>query len=40
MTTNTLLMETPIGNLAQIMRHINGAYPACFNIKRKLAGHS
>lgn len=34
-----LLMETPLGNLAQIMRHINGAYTTCFNIKRKRAGH-
>lgn len=34
-----LLMETPSGNLSQIMRHINGAYTTYFNIKRKRAGH-
>ncbi|MBK5273494.1 MAG: transposase [Desulfuromonadales bacterium] len=34
-----LLMETPEGNLSQIMRHINGAYTIYFNIKRKRAGH-
>jgi len=35
-----LLMETPSGNLSQIMRHINGAYTTYFNVKRKRAGHS
>lgn len=34
-----LLMETPAGNLSQIMRHINGAYTTYFNIKRKRSGH-
>ncbi len=34
-----LLLETPEGNLAQIMRHINGAYTTYFNFKRKRAGH-
>ena len=34
-----LLMETPQGNLPQIMRHINGAYTTYFNIKRNRAGH-
>lgn len=34
-----LLMETPGGNLSQIMRHINGAYTNYFNTKRKRAGH-
>jgi putative transposase len=34
-----LLLETPAGNLSQIMRHINGAYTTYFNIKRKRAGH-
>lgn len=34
-----LLMETPSGNLSQIMRHINGAYTTYFNIKRKRSGH-
>jgi REP element-mobilizing transposase RayT len=33
------LLETPVGNLSQIMRHINGAYTTYFNIKRKRAGH-
>jgi hypothetical protein len=34
-----LLVETPRGNLSQIMRHINGAYTNYFNAKRKRAGH-
>jgi putative transposase len=34
-----LLLETPAGNLSQIMRHINGAYTTYFNVKRKRAGH-
>jgi REP element-mobilizing transposase RayT len=34
-----LLLETPEGNLAQIMRHINGAYTTYFNVKRKRSGH-
>jgi len=34
-----LLLETPHGNLSQIMRHINGAYTTYFNVKRKRAGH-
>ncbi|ABQ27188.1 REP-associated tyrosine transposase [Geotalea uraniireducens] len=34
-----LLLETPVGNLSQIMRHINGAYTTYFNIKRKRSGH-
>lgn len=34
-----LLLETPEGNLSQIMRHINGAYTNYFNTKRKRAGH-
>jgi putative transposase len=34
-----LLVETPLGNLPQIMHHINGAYTTYFNIKRKRAGH-
>jgi REP element-mobilizing transposase RayT len=34
-----LLLETPAGNLSQIMRHIIGAYTTYFNIKRKRAGH-
>ena len=34
-----LLMETPSGNLSQIMRHINGAYTTYFNVKRKRSGH-
>ena len=32
-------METPVGNLSEIMRHINGAYTTYFNVKRKRAGH-
>lgn len=34
-----LLIETPAGNLSQIMQHINSAYTTYFNIKRKRAGH-
>ena len=34
-----LLLETPDGNLSQIMRHINGAYTTYFNSRRKRAGH-
>lgn len=34
-----LLMETPKGNLSQIMRHINGAYTTYFNVNRKRSGH-
>lgn len=34
-----LLLETPAGNLSQIMRHINSAYTTYFNIKRKRSGH-
>lgn len=34
-----LLLETPSGNLSQIMRHINGAYTNYFNAKRKRTGH-
>lgn len=32
-------METPKGNLSQIMRHINGAYTNYFNIRHKRRGH-
>ena len=34
-----LLVETPSGNLSQIMQHINGAYTTYFNIKRHRSGH-
>ena len=34
-----LLLETPRGNLAEIMQHINGAYTTYFNVKRKRTGH-
>ena len=34
-----LLLETPSGNLPQIMRHINGAYTTYFNVKRERVGH-
>ncbi len=34
-----LLIETPSGNLAQIMRHINGAYTSYFNTRHCRAGH-
>ena len=34
-----LLLETPAGNLSQIMHHINGAYTTYFNAKRARSGH-
>ncbi|MDW7711601.1 MAG: transposase [Deferrisomatales bacterium] len=34
-----LLVETPEGNLAQGMRHVNGAYTTYFNVKRQRSGH-
>jgi REP element-mobilizing transposase RayT len=34
-----LLLETPSGNLSQIMRRINDAYASYFNVKRKGAGN-
>jgi len=34
-----LLLETPQGNLSQIMQHINGAYTTYFNVKRHRTGH-
>jgi REP element-mobilizing transposase RayT len=34
-----IFVETPRGNLSQIMRHINGAYTTYYNVKRKHAGH-
>lgn len=34
-----LLIETPSGNLSQIMHHINGAYTAYFNTKHARSGH-
>ena len=34
-----LLLETPRGNLSQILHHINGAYTTYFNIKRERSGH-
>jgi REP element-mobilizing transposase RayT len=34
-----LLLETPAGNLSQIMHHINGAYTTFFNTKRSRSGH-
>jgi REP element-mobilizing transposase RayT len=34
-----LLLETPRGNLSEILHHINGAYTTYFNVKRRRAGH-
>ena len=34
-----LMIETPQGNLSQIMKYINSAYTNFFNIKRKRTGH-
>ncbi len=36
---NHLLLETPSGNLPQIIRQINGAYTTYFNSKRTSSGH-
>ena len=33
-----ILLQTPAGNLSQIMHHINGAYTNYFNMKRKRSG--
>jgi len=32
-------METPRGNLSQIMRHINGAYTTFYNVRHRRSGH-
>ena len=32
-------METPGGNLSEIMRHINGAYTTYFSFKRNRSDH-
>jgi putative transposase len=34
-----LFLQTPAGNVSQIMQHINGAYTTYYNVKRKRAGH-
>ncbi len=34
-----LFLETPSGNLSQIMHHIYGAYTTYFNTKRQRSGH-
>ena len=34
-----LLLQTPLGNLSQIMRHINGAYTTYYNVKKQRTGH-
>ncbi len=34
-----IFMETPRGNLSQIMLHLNGAYTNYFNIRHKRRGH-
>jgi REP element-mobilizing transposase RayT len=34
-----LLIETPAGNLSQIMHYVNGSYTTYINIKRKRSGH-
>jgi putative transposase len=34
-----LLLETPQGNLSEILHHINGAYTTYFNVKRQRSGH-
>jgi putative transposase len=39
MDNHHLLLETPLANFSQILHHINGAYTAYFNTKRKRSGH-
>ncbi len=34
-----LLLETPRGNLSQILHHLNGAYTTYYNVKRRRSGH-
>ncbi len=34
-----LLLETPRGNLSQILHHINGAYTTYYNVKHRRSGH-
>lgn len=34
-----LFLETPRGNLSQIMRHLNGAYTTSFNVRHQRSGH-
>jgi REP element-mobilizing transposase RayT len=34
-----LMVETPLGNLSRIMKHINGSYTTYFNVRHKRAGH-
>lgn len=34
-----LMLQTPRGNLSQIMQHINSSYTTYFNVKRNRAGH-
>ena len=34
-----LMLETPLGNLSLIMKHINSSYTTYFNIKHKRVGH-
>jgi putative transposase len=34
-----LLLQTPLGNLSRIMRHINGAYTTYYNVKKQRIGH-
>ena len=34
-----LLLETPRGNLSQVLHHLNGAYTTYYNVKRRRSGH-
>lgn len=34
-----LILETPLDNLSQIMKHINGSYTTYYNVKRRRAAH-
>jgi len=34
-----LLLETPRGNISQVLHHLNGAYTTYYNVKRRRSGH-
>jgi REP element-mobilizing transposase RayT len=34
-----LMVETPLGNLSRIMKHINGSYTTYFNVRHNRVGH-
>jgi REP element-mobilizing transposase RayT len=34
-----LMVETPLGNLSRIMKHVNGSYTTYFNVRHNRVGH-